>query len=63
MNDEQWLNAIATYESDEGNQTTKDFLKGGAWQLSRSSRLEPKRNQNDSRAQPFVLRGMRTGPI
>lgn len=35
MTDEQWLRAIAKYDSDDRKDRWKDFLKGGALQLAR----------------------------
>jgi hypothetical protein len=54
MNDEQWLNAIATYDSDRGKRTAEDFLKGGAWELSRV--LETRTKEEPERFGRLALR-------
>lgn len=54
MTDDQWLNAIATYESDEGKWTAGDSLKGGAWQLSRV--LETRTKEEPERFARLALR-------
>jgi hypothetical protein len=54
MTDDQWLNAIATYESDEGRWTAGDSLKGGAWQLSRV--LETRTKEEPERFARLSLR-------
>lgn len=54
MTDDQWQNAIATYESDEGKWTAGDSLKGGAWQLSRV--LETRTKEEPERFARLALR-------
>lgn len=54
MTDDQWLSAIATYESDEGKWTAGDSLKGGAWQLSRV--LETRTKEEPERFARLALR-------
>jgi hypothetical protein len=36
MTDDQWLRAIAKYDTEERKDRFRDILKGGAWQLARS---------------------------
>ena len=54
MNDDQWLNAVVTYESNEGKRTGADFLRGGAWQLSRV--LETRTKEDPERFARLALR-------
>lgn len=54
MTDDQWLGAIATYESDEGKWAAGDSLKGGAWQLSRV--LETRTKEEPERFARLALR-------
>ena len=51
MNDEQWLFAIAKYDSDEHDY--KEFLKGGAFQLSRA--LEGRTAEDPERFAKLLL--------